>query len=113
MTLCALSLQPLDFVKGYAEALSEVKYRDADEFTIYNAMTKCLDARYDTLSMLPFAADLATKEHDMGRVQAFVECAEAYRQLGEIYGWDWSPGLGDFISWRFSLAQGLIDKASA
>lgn len=111
MTLCALSLQPLDYVKGYAEALSEIEVWDDTEPDIMSALTKCLDARHDTNSMLPHAADLATKEHDMGRVQAFVECAEAYRQLGEIYGWDWSPNLEGLISWRLRMAQGLIDKA--
>lgn len=110
MTLCALSLQPLDYVKGYAEALSEVKAFNDEAPDTYQALTQCLNERYDDEGLLRYAVDLPTKEHGMGRVQAFGECAEAYRQLGEIYGWDSASGLGDFISWRSTLAQGLINK---
>ncbi len=113
MTLCALSLQPLDFVKGYAEALSEVKAFNDEAPDTYQALTQCLNERYDDEGLLRYAVDLPTKEHGMGRVQAFSECAEAYRQLGEAHGWDSTPHLEGFISWRHSLAQGLIDKASA
>ena len=113
MTLCALSLQPLDFVKGYAEALSEVKALEGEALDTYQALTQCLNERYDDEGLLRYAVDLPTKEHGMGRVQAFGECAEVYRQVGEIYGWAAPSNLVDFISWRLIMAQGLIDKASA
>ena len=112
MTLVNLTHQPLAYLKGYAEALSEIVVWDDTEPDVMSALTKCLDEHYDTSSMLPHAADLSTKEHDLGRIQAFSECAEAYRQLGKVKGWEAAPCLSGFISWRHSLAQGLIDKAS-
>jgi len=110
MTLCALSLQPLDYVKGYAEALNEVKDIDEGEADIYMALTRCLDMAHDARQISSFAPSADIREGGMGRTSAFNECAEAYRQLGEIKGWDSSPSLGDFIGWRLTLAQGLLEK---
>lgn len=113
MTLVALSLQPLDYLKGYAEALKEVKELDAGEADIYGALTKCLDLAHDARKLSGQAPSADLLEWHMGQAQAFSECGEAYRQFGEVKGWASAPGLGDFISWRLSLAQGLVDKAKA
>jgi len=113
MTLVYLRLQPLDYVKGYAEALNEVKDIDEGEADIYMALTRCLDMAHDARQISSFAPSADIREGGMGRTSAFNECAEAYRQYGEACGWESEPGLEGFISWRHSLAQGLIDKASA
>lgn len=110
MPIVELGLQPLDYTKGYAEALKEVKELDAGEADIYKALTKCLDLAHEARKLSGFAPSADIREGGMGQAQAFSECAEACRQLGEIYGWASAPGLGDFISWRYNLAQGLIDK---
>jgi len=111
MTLVDLRLQPLDYVKGYAEALNEVKVLDDTEADIYTALVRCLDKANETQAIVGWAPTADVRENWLGQAQAFVECAEAYRQLGEIKGWDSAPSLGDFINWRLTLAQGLVDKA--
>ena len=113
MTLCALSLQPLDFVKGYAEALQEVHLANREELDIYRALTRCLDMAHDARQISSFAPSADIREGGMGRASAFNECAEAYRQYGETRGWESEPGLAFFISWRLDLSLGLINKASA
>lgn len=113
MTLVNLRLQPLDYIKGYAEALQEVEVWDDTEPDIYSALTKCLDYAHDSCKLIEFAPSADIREDGMGRTQAFVECAEAYRQLGEVKGWEWAPCLSGFISWRSTLAQGLVDKTQS
>lgn len=113
MTLVNLTHQPLAYLKGYAEALAEVAELDDKVASTEGALSQCLDLAHDARQIYGFAPSADIREGGMGQAQAFSECAEAYRQLGEIYGWASAPGLGDFISWRHSLAQGLIDKAKS
>ena len=110
MTLCALSLQPLDFVKGYAEALQEVKDIDEGEADIYPAMVRVLDLAHDARQLASLAPSADIREKHIGRAQAYSECVEAYRQYGEACGRELEPGLEGFISWRLIMAQGLINK---
>ena len=110
MTLVALSLQPLDYIKGYAEALSEVKALNDEVASTEGALHLCLDYAHDSRQLVAFAPSADIREENAGRVQAFVECAEVYRQVGEIYGWAASPNLVDFINWRLTLSLGLINK---
>ncbi len=111
MTLVDLRLQPLDYVKGYAEALNEVKVLDDTEADIYTALHLCLFKADEARKYAGWAPTADVREQGLGEGQASIECAEAYRQLREIKGWDSAPSLGDFIGWRLTLAQGLIDKA--
>lgn len=110
MKLVELSLQPLDYTKGYAEALKEVEELDAEEADIYMALTRCLDLAHDARKLSGQAPSADLREWHMGQAQAFSECGEAYRQLGEVKGWDEAPCLSGFISWRQALSLGLIDK---
>ena len=110
MTLVNLTHQPSAYLKGYAEALAEVAELDDKVASTEGALSQCLDLAHDARQIYGFAPSADIREGGMGQAQAFSECAEAYRQLGEVKGWEAAPCLSGFISWRQALSLGLINK---